>query len=514
MRMRFAGCEIDLDRHLFLSGGEVVRLEPQVYDLVVLLARNPGRLVTREEVIETVWDGRVVSDSTIDARVAAARRALGDDGRQQSVIATVPRRGLRFLAEVEVADREAGETAAAGREPLVPDGRSIAVLPFDDLSDPSGQSLFADGVVDDIITELCRYPDLRVIARHSSFAFRDQQIDARRAGEALDVRFVLEGGIQRAADRLRITVRLIDAASGAQSWAERYDRDIADVFALQTEIAQLVAGTVGASLHDIEQSRLVSADPATLGAYELTQRAWAKILSTDRGALAEARELAHQAISLDPAYGRPWAMVAWTYVQDRFNGYAEDLDLWAERAFEASSKAVALDGQDPYASVAFAMALLHLRQHERALAELDRSIRLCPSYAELHAQRGNVLGFMARTVEAVESADEALRLNPRGPGHHHLMRGRALLVTEDNDEARRSLETAAALRPQMPQIHFSLAVAYARLGRPEDARREVAEILERSPDITRRYQEQMLPYLRPRDLAAQLDILTGLGLPD
>jgi TolB-like protein/Tfp pilus assembly protein PilF len=509
MLLRFANCELDIPNRRFRVAGAERKLEPQVFELLAVLAREPGRLMSREELVRSVWKGRIVSDSAIDARVAAARRAVGDDGRRQTIIETVPRLGVRFVAKVKVAD-SIKVPQAAGADSRYP--RSIAVLPFEDLSEDGSQAYFADGVADDIITELCRYPDLTVIARHSSFAFRDCR-DARAVGEALAVRFVLEGGVRRSGRRLRITVGLVDTRTGVRPWGESYTRDTVDVFSLQAEVARLVAGAVGANLHDVETARTIVADPETLDAHELALLAYARWSMLGREDIAAARDLALQAIELDPGYGRAYSTLAWTYVQDRFSGFAENPERWLEHAFDAASKAVALDRTDPFACVTLGMALLHMHQHARAVAELDRGITLSPSFSEVHAQKANVLGFMGRTEEAVASAETALRLNPRAPGYFHLMRGRGLLVGQRYADALAPLETAVSLMPKMPQIRVALAVAYSRLDRAKDARREIAAIRQAAPRFTCDYLRCTLPYRDSAILEDQIATLLKAGLP-
>jgi len=511
VRYRFAGFELDIGRREFQVAGETHSLEPQVFDLLRHFVENPDRLITRDELIEAVWDGRVVSDATVSARINAARRAVGDSGARQELIKTVPRRGFRFIVQVEGVE----DSLATPAGPAPPADRpSIAVLPFDNLSGDPGEDYFADGITDDIITELSRYPDLLVIARHSTFAYKGTPTDAKVVARELGVAHVLEGGVRRAGQRLRITAQLIDAASGHNVWAERYDRDLADVFELQDEISRVIAGAVGVRLHEVGAARAARVDPASLNAYDLALRAYARFSLLGRDDIEAARSYAEEAIRIDPAYSRGYTALAWTHAQPRFSGFTHDPDRSLVLAFEAASKAVALDPADAYAAVIFAVTLLLMHKHERALAELDRAIALSPSFAEPYAQRANVLGFMGRSVEAIEAVMSAVRLNPHSPGYYHLMHGRALLAVRQFADAIAPLGRAVSLSPKMTQIHVALAVAYAGVGRDADARTEVAEIRALTPRFTRAYAGKVLPYLDHSVLDEQLALLAEAGLPE
>ncbi len=515
MRYRFAGFELDTERLEFQAEGEIRALEPQVFDVLRYLVENADRVVSRDELIAAVWQGRIMSDATISVRINAVRKALGDSGARQDLVKTIPRRGFRLAVAVESLAASVDRLPPAAAAVAPPSDRpSIAVLAFDDLGSASDQGYFADGITDDIITELCRYPDLLVIGRHSSFVYRGQNTDAKTVGRELGVRYVLEGGVRRSGDRLRVTTRLIDAATDHQVWAERYDRELADVFDIQAEIARLVVGAVGANLHEATAARTAQADPSSLSAYELALRAYARFSRNSRSDLEASRDFARQAIALDPAYARAYSTLAWTHIQDRFSGFTDDPARSLDLAFDAATKAVALDRTDPFACISFSMVLLHMHQHDRALAELDRAIALSPSYSEAYAQKANVLGFMSRTDEAIAAVETAIRLNPHSPGWYHLMRGRAYLAVGRLSDALAPLEAAVALSPAMPQGHAALAIAYTGAGQLENARSEVKAIQDMSPGFTCAYLRKTLPYKDRAVLDEQLLVLAAAGLPE
>ena len=243
MRYRFASFELDTERVEFLADGDVRTLEPQVFDLLRHLVENAERLVSRDELIEVVWGGRIVSDATVSARISAARKALGDSGERQELIKTMPRRGFRFITPVVVMDHssaaESRDTKSTmDRTTLIPDKPSIVVWPFRYLSGNPGHEYFADGITQDIITTLSKIGEIFVISGVSTPAYPETQPAAGRTAEDLGIRYVLEGSVQISENNVRDSTRLIEAATRRNLWAEHYDRELTDVFALQDEITR------------------------------------------------------------------------------------------------------------------------------------------------------------------------------------------------------------------------------------------------------------------------------------
>ena len=263
---QFEDYSLDVDRQELRRGTELVDVEPQVLDLLQYVIRHRERVVSKDDLIEHVWHGRIVSESTLSSRINAARQAIGDSGDQQRLIRTIARKGIRFVGEVrgDQSSPTAGNatdtmplTPAATAAPRLPDKPSIAVLPFTNMSGDPEQEYFADGMAEEILTALSHCNSLFVIARNSSFTYKGKAIDVRQVGRELGVRYVLEGSVRRAGDSLRITAQLVDATSGAQIWADRFDGGISDVFKLQDRITEQVAGALQPSIRiaEIERSR-------------------------------------------------------------------------------------------------------------------------------------------------------------------------------------------------------------------------------------------------------------------
>src|SRR6516162_3692859 len=285
MRLVFGDCVLDLDRRELSRGGREVPTGPQVFDLLVYLLKNRERVVSRDDLLASVWSGRIVSDSTLASHINAVRKAIGDSGEEQRLLRTVARKGFRFVGEVTEAraqdsaapsHAESGPTEeAATRELTIPDGPSIAALPFANLSGDPEQDYFADGLVEDIISALSRISWLFVVARNSSFAYKRQAVDVKQVGRELGVRYVLEGSVRRSANRVRITEQLIDARTRGHLWADRFEGPLDDIFALQDQMTESVVGAISPTLERAEIERAKHKPTERLDAYDYYLRGMA-----------------------------------------------------------------------------------------------------------------------------------------------------------------------------------------------------------------------------------------------
>jgi TolB-like protein len=269
LRYLFDDYALDTERRELRRADTPVAIEPKVFDLLAYVIENRQRVVSRDDLIAHVWDGRMVSESALARCIYEARRAIGDSGEAQRLIKTLPSKGLRFVGAVRE-ERQPSEAAEADGRPEkpaplpLPDRPSIAVLPFDNVSGDREQDYFCDGITEDIITELSRFSELFVIARNSSFQYKGKAaIDVRQVGRDLGVRYVLQGSIRRGGDRVRISAQLADAVTGAQRWAERYDRQLEDVFAVQDEVARTIVAILAAHVNKAEIERTINKAPET-----------------------------------------------------------------------------------------------------------------------------------------------------------------------------------------------------------------------------------------------------------
>jgi len=260
VRYLFEGYSLDTNCRELRHGTVLVPLEPQVFDLLAYVLKHRERVVSKDDLLASIWKGRNVSESALTTRINAARRAIGDSGDQQHLIKTLLRKGIRFVGTV----REEAQSATAPTLPVLalPDRPSIAVLPFTNMTGDVEQEYFSDGITEDIITELSRFGELFVIARNSSFQYKSKAVDVRQVGRELGVRYVLEGSIRRSADHIRISAQLIDAMTGSHRWAERYDRKLEDIFTLQAELACTIVALLAAHVNKAESERALAKPPA------------------------------------------------------------------------------------------------------------------------------------------------------------------------------------------------------------------------------------------------------------
>jgi len=311
----FENYALDADRRELRRGTALVSVEPRVFDLLAFVIENRARVVSRDHLLASVWDGRIVSESALTTCINAARSVIGDSGDEQRLIKTLPRKGIRFVGVVREEQRTASvgvPDAAASLTPTLtlPDKPSIAVLSFANMSGDPEQEYFADGITDDIITELSRFSELFVIARNSSFQYKGKSVDVRQIGRELGVRYVLEGGIRRGGDRIRVTAQLVDAVTGAHRWAERYDRKLEDVFTIQDQLVRSIAPVLVAHVNKAEVERTLLKPPSTWHAHDFYLRGSETLAgylsSYDAAELHESRRLFEQSLAIDANYARAY----------------------------------------------------------------------------------------------------------------------------------------------------------------------------------------------------------------
>lgn len=420
MIYRFAGCELDTTRYELQVEGVARPLEPQIFDLLCYLVENGERTVTKRELYDSIWPGKTVSESTLSSRVRDARQAVGDNGRDQRVIKTIHGRGYRLIAAVETQDQggaREGTSDSAGRPP----GRaastkpSLAVLPFVNLDASGDEAYFADGITDEITLALARHRWLRVVSRHSSFLFKDSTADAREIARTLGVRYLLEGSVRRAGPRVRIGVQLVQGSDGTQLWSERYERRLEDVFQLQDEIAQSIAGTLEPELAQAEAALSRGKASANLSAWDCYQRGrWHLFTFTDRG-FDQAEQLFARAVAIDPGLAQAHAGQASVHIQRAFYDDPAGRGPTIEAALSAARRAVAADDRDAFGHYVLGRANSLRRSHDEAIAELETAIELNPSYAQAHYARGFSLVSSRRPAAAIPCFRRFTSLSPRDP---------------------------------------------------------------------------------------------------
>ncbi|SDL65813.1 winged helix-turn-helix domain-containing tetratricopeptide repeat protein [Aliiruegeria lutimaris] len=502
----FLDFQLDPDRGELTRTGAPVAVEPQVFELIAHLARYPGRLITRDELIEHVWDGRIVSDSAISSRINAARMALGDDGTVQKIIKTIPRRGYRFEPTVGASPK------LVSAAPVNP---SVAILPFENLSGDPEQSYFSDGITGDIITDLSRYDELFVIARHSSFAFRHTQKPTAEIARELGVDYIAEGSVRRAGDRIRVTARLIDPLAGNELWADRYDRDIRDIFEVQDEITSVIVNTLVGEITRQHHARSYSKSSDTVNAYDHFLRAVELNYQMGQGEVLAARVEAKKALDCDSSFSRAHALVAWTHISEASNAWAADTGRALELAHEAATASVAAAEREPFAHAVLGWVYMWRdRAFARGLAEQRQAIASNPGSAQFRSMLAFSMTYAGHSTEAVEALEEAMRLNPYYPELFHVFYGRALFNLHRYDEAIVHLERVRTSQPQHANALAHAAACYAALGRNEEAQATVAEIVRASERYTLAHARDIIPYANPSEQAHFLENLARAGLAE
>jgi TolB-like protein/Flp pilus assembly protein TadD len=517
MRFLFAGHTLDVDRRELLFGSTPVAVEPRVFDLLIYLVTNRDHVVSKDDVLDSVWSGRIVSESALTTRIAAARRAIGDTGDLQKLIRTIPRKGFRFVGEVrEEADAvrlrtDTPDTGSAMTEALsLPDKPSIAVLPFANMSRDPEQEFFADGIADDIIADLSREHSLFVISRNSSFTYKGLTVDAKCVGRELGVRYVLEGSTRRDEARIRVNVQLIEAETGHHVWGERYDRAVERVCEVQDEITTAVARAINPAIFHAERQRAMQKPRESLTAWEAWHRALGLMAKRD---VSGRREFLQQAVELTPRFASAHAMLAFHYISEATSGMGPSVRESGRLAEEAARTAIDLDPRSSIAHAMLAWTLCCLGDRGLALEECNIAIALNANDPWGHVSKGFQLMVSGHHAEAREPLGQALRLDPLGPTAslvYHL-RAQCYYFERDYSAAEATARRLIRERPEFPRPRVTLAASLGQLGQVEEARTALEASIATSLPILRFMTTKGLSHWRPEDLEHLLDGLRKAG---
>jgi len=481
----FEDFALDCSRRELRRGSESLSVEPQVFDLLAYLIQNRHRVVSKDDLVEAVWEGRIVSDATLSSRVNAARNALHDNGEEQRLIRTMIRKGFRFVGTV----REENAAVMLPMEPEVglrlPDRPSIAVLPFVNMSGDKDQDYFADGMVEDIITSLSRIKWLFVIARNSSFVYKDRAVDVKQVGRDLGVRYLLEGSVRKVANRVRITGQLVEAEDGSHLWAERYDRDLNDVFALQDEITINVVSAIEPNVRQAEIERVKRKRPENLGAYDLLLRALPNVYTCMPEGAARGVPLLEQALAIEPTYALAHGFAAWAneIIYMRGGMHQENLEKSIRHAHAAIEH-----GQDDAMALALGGFSIGIVAHDRKLADeaFEQALALSASCSFVYSFGCASVLFGGDAARAIDWGERAIRLSPLDPMNYIPQGtiGVAHFLLGHHEEALAAVRRALQLNPGFSIFHGWLAVALAKLGQLDEARAAGARLLTLDPGFT------------------------------
>lgn len=490
--MKFGAFDFDPATGTLVRDGAAVALGHRARQLLGVLAASSGEVVSKERLLDAAWPGQAVEESNLSVQIAALRKALGTAPTGQDWIVTVPRIGYRFVA------------AGAGAE-VRPARPVLAVLPFETVGDGDDHGFFAQGLADDLITDLSRVPGLVVIARNSSFALRERRGDLRGIGAALGASFLVDGSVRRAANRVRINVQMVEVAEQAQLWAERFDGDLGDVFALQDQVVGRIVGAL---------SRVLAVGPAPpqrrpvdIAAYDAFQRGRSVFLRSPEG-FRDGVALFHRAIEIDPRFAEPHAWLAMSHVQAGLH-WGADPQATKRQALVAAERAVALDPENADALAHLGYVRSFMPRLEEAEAAFVRALAINPNHADAMVLKAEFLVIVGQPDAAIDLVRAATRLNPYPPGWYDWMLGFACYA------AGRYAEVVATLGDveRAPSIRL-LAAALAQLGRVDEARRIAATFLELMPDFSIQRWLATQNLQRAEDAAHFADGYRKAGLPE
>ncbi len=499
MLYRFGEFTLDTDGEQLRRTGDLVDTEPQVIRLLKYLAENRDRVISKNELIEVIWNGRIVSDATLNSRINSVRRAVGDTGKVQAVIRTYSKQGYQFVTKLE----KNGGPRKSGQKP------SIAVLPFDNLSDDPTEEYFADGITEDIITGLSAFHALRVISRNSSFAFKHQSKSTQEVGDALNVQYLVEGSVRKSGHKIRITAHLVDVASGSEIWSQRYDRDFKEIFAVQDEVTESVVAILPNRLQAADLVRAKRKNTDNMVAYDYVLRGvdhYHKLTPEDN-----ARAIKHleKAIELDPNYAQAFAWLACILGQGKSQGYyEEDID---HKGLELIKRARDLDDNDSEIFRIMASIQTSLGEHGEADINLERAIALNPNDPRILCLKCESLIWKGRASEGLSWLEAAKRRDLNMEQSWWRLLGRAKFELKDYEAAYEALNRIRNFRLI---DRACLAASFAFAEKIKEATAAAAIISEIEPEFGIAEFVKTLPYLSRDSREHLAHGLRKAGLPE
>ncbi len=504
----FGSFTIDSERLELKSSGETVSVQPQVFALIVYLLENRDRVVSKDDIIDNVWDGRIVSDGTLNARINAARRALDDNGEDQAVIKTFARRGFRFVADVN------GEEGFEERKSITrPDKPSLAVLPFVNMGGNPNEEFLADGITEDLVTALAKLRGFFVTDRSTTFAYKNTSQDARSIASEVGVRYVLQGSVQSVGNRIRISVQLTETESSSQIWSERYDRELTDIFAIQDEITESLVGCLAPELFAAEHARLRRRTPGSLDAWECFVRALHLYGQQSQSSSSQAIELLEQAIELDPDYSQALGLYATTLTWRAIQRW-EPFEQSINKAKVAADRAILADTNDPWASIGRGYVSTAARESNMAIMNYGRAVDLSPNFAYAHGLLGVANAYAGNSDLAIIHIDKAISLSPRDTfiDKYHLYHAVAYFQAGRYPEAVEAANRAIQLKPQHASSHMFRAAALALEQDNTLAKSALQGFTALVPDANTSTIESAIAYVNPDDRKRLAEGLRLAGL--
>lgn len=501
--IRFGSFELDTTLFELREAGQRVSVEPQAFDLLLLLVKNRERTVTKDEIFAAIWADRIVSDAALSSQIKAARRAIGDDGSSQKMISTVHGRGFRFIAPVETAGpvdvvelvSENKALAAMASRP------SVAILPFANMNRDPDEDYFADGITEDITIALARNRWLTVVARNPAFSFRGSTDSIRRIGEQLDANYIVTGSVRKAGSRFRISAELVDAESEHSVWSERYDRDMVDIFELQDEISEMIAARIESELGLTEQKKAERRPRQNRGAWDLYQLAVAQFYKFTPESNLTCQQLLRQAIDLDDGFASAHSRLAYAIVLSMVYFDSAPDPVRMDEALNAAKRAIELDDQD--ANSFFTIGRVHLARQEYGLAidALEHALELNPCLAVTYCGLGDSLAYEGRLDEAIEQFEIAIKLSPHDPFRwaFYSYRSLAHLFRGEHEDAVAWARRAVSIPNAQYWAYAHLVTALGYLGDNAACETAIRDLYRVKPEFSLEFAREHLFYLKLED---------------
>lgn len=524
MIFKFDQCQLDTERVELRRDSIPVKIEPKVFHLLVYLIENRQRVISKDELIDAVWDGRIVSDATLNTSINGARRGVGDGGRSQSIIRTFPKRGFRFVADVEsygVADP--GGTAkfnSFNERAGVPvtdrnEQSSVLVAPLRDLSIEAQQMYLADGLSEDLISALAKYGWFLVIGRGTSFSLKEGSEDARSLANRLGVNYLIDGSVRVSDDRLRVSINLVNVRDGTHLWSDRYDHEIKNIFKLQDDIVTNIARAIEPELTQAEGTRLQRTEPANLPAWGYALKAQFYLYKGSVEDVLRAIELAQKAVETDPLSAFGHRLLASSKHQVAMNTWSKQRGQTMSEAREAAIKALELNPRDAGAHQVRATIHMAYGRLEEALLEYDLALKLNPSLAHAYAGKAAALTYIGKPKQALPLFDEAVKVSPLDPNLSFWRCAQSLtyFMLGDIDQASSCAKYSIEHKKNWLNSRlFLIAILVSDL-RLKEARREVQDLVDIQPNFDLKLAAKLNPFKRKKDLNILLDALREAGLP-
>jgi TolB-like protein/Tfp pilus assembly protein PilF len=498
------------------AGKDEVRLTPKAAAVLSELLARAGEPVSKEALFASVWPNVVVSDDSLVSCIQELRKALSDDPKQPRFIETRHRRGYRFLADLATAEDHGVAPALVEASPA--SGKpTLAVLPFDNLSNDPNQEYFVDGITEDIITALSKHRSLLVIARGSTFAFKGQGVDVRRMRTELGADYVVEGSVGKVGRRVRIRTRLVETEAGRCVWAEQYDRELEDIFDLQDEIVATIAGRIEPEVGSAERTRAESKSPQALHAWDLFQLGMKRFYKSTPEDNVEAQRLFRRAIEMDPSFAQAYASLSYAIVLAMIYFDADEKANKLDEAIDIARKAVELDERDAFAHFACGRALLARKEYRESLAELESALALNPNLAVVYCGLADSLAYEGRFTEAIPYFEKAINLSPHDPQRWAFYSYRALahVLAGEFEQAFEWAQRATRVPNchYWPFVHRVAALGYLRW--ETELAPALAELRDRKPDFSCRFARDRLFFIKdPEHLERYLMGLRKAGVAE